>query len=206
MKQAAARAKAKKAGGAPAAPATPANRIAVSPRVPGTRDSRLALPKSLTKKGWDYSMYMNRDDAESDRRYFAKQWTAAAKDEIKLRNEIASLKKMRGKELDSKINAIKAKIKDVDNSAPVKEARMRFGTLVAASNQSGKRLKELDRRVQEADRRVKEAAQRLQAASDKLAATRAKNAQRKADFQNRFDMSYEESIARRGKAKKASRR
>jgi hypothetical protein len=208
MKQAAARAKAKKAGGAPATAATPANKIAASPRVPGTRDPRLALPKNLTKKGWDYSMYMNRDDAESDRRWFAKQWTAAAKNEIKLRNEIASLKKMRGggtKELDNKINAIKAKIKDVDNSIFAKEARKRLGTLVAASNQSGKRLKELDRRVQEADRRVKEAGQRLQAANDKLAATRAKNAQRKADFQKRFGMSYEESIARLGKAKKARR-
>ena len=90
MKQAAARAKAKKAGG------VAANKIAASPRMPGTRDPRLALPKSLTKKGWDYSMYMNRDDAESDRRYFAKQWTAAAKKDVKLRDELAALRKKVG--------------------------------------------------------------------------------------------------------------
>ena len=158
MKQAAAKAKAQRAEvkGRPAA----ANKIAASPRVPGTRDPRLALPKSLTKKGWDYSQYMNRDDAESDRRYFARQWTAAAKKDIQLRAELAAVRK-----------------KAADR------------TKATAASKS----------------RVEASKQRLKEANDRLAGIRADIAQRKADFQKRFGMSYEESIARRGTAKKRKR-
>ena len=176
MKQAAAKAKAQRAEvkGRPAA----ANKIAASPRVPGTRDPRLALPKSLTKKGWDYSKYMNRDDAESDRRYFARQWTASKKKEIAIRNEIASLKK-KDRETKGKIAATKAKMKKGDSGA----------SKVAAVGQA----------------RLKEANKRLAAANDKVASISANLAQRKADFQKRFGMSYEESLARRATAKKRKR-
>lgn len=158
MKKAAAeRGKAKQAAAARPAAGKAANKIAPSPRVPGTRDSRLTLPKSLTKKGWDYSWYMNRDDAESDRRYFARQWTAAAKKEIQLRAELAAVRK-----------------KSSDRAK------------ATAASKS----------------RVEASRQRLKEANDRLAGIRADIAQRKADFQKRFGMTYEESIARRKPTRK----
>jgi chromosome segregation ATPase len=190
MKRAAAKSKAQKAT------SKPANKIAASPRVPGTRDARLALPKSLTKKGWDYSQYMNRNDAESDRRYFAKQWTTAAKKEIQLRAELATLRKKAGG-TDGQISAIKSKIKGIDQAVAKANA-----TGQALQKRANERLKAAGRRVKEADKRVSEANKRLKAVNDKSSATRTSIAQRKADFQKRFGMTYEESLTRRGSTRR----